>query len=69
MKKISKASGKSAWMIAEKRGQKLNPVFFSYNKRIIAHQGDVYTEGMPGDYGFCSPAVHAAHKQGGVWID
>jgi hypothetical protein len=70
MKQISTASGKAAWSLASKVGEPMQPAFFRYNDKLIAHSGDTYIEGVkPGDYGFCTDAARSAYDQGGVWLD
>lgn len=70
MKQVSTANGKAAWKAAEKTGKPMNPAFFRYNGKLIAHSGATYIEGeKPGDYGFCTDAARNAYDHGGVWLD
>jgi hypothetical protein len=70
MKQITRANGKAAWGVAERVGEEMQPAFFRFNGKLIAHSGTTYIEGkQPGDYGFCTEAARAAFEKGGVWLD
>ena len=69
MQKLSSSTGIIAWQTAEKKGTPLNPCFFQYQGKIISHSGKTYSEGKPGDVGFCTVAARQAAKEKGVFRD